>query len=347
MNPMTVSVTGASGYIASWVVKKLLDHGHTVHATVRDKNNTNKVNHLLKFGLAHPGRLKLFNADLLSGGFDEAFEGCDAVIHMASPFIVGKVKDPKKELVDPAVQGTATVLAAVNASPKVKKVILTSSMVAIYNDAIEASKLPERKFTPEHWNTKASLHYQPYNYSKTEAEKLAWRMEAEQDRWTLSTVHPGFVMGPSLSTRTDGASIEFMLRMLRGEFKLGAPLLYFALVDVRDVAETHIHALETENSAGRYISVCDVKSIVDMAEITQRVTENVNYPLPASTLPGWLVYIFGPLRGLSWKQLRRNLNKSFSVDKSKTVGEIGVRFRPLEETFRDMVLQLERDDLVH
>lgn len=342
----TVAVTGASGYIASWVVKKLLDRGYRVHATVRDVNNTEKIVHLLRFNRAHPDQLKLFNADLLTGGFKEAFEGCEAVIHMASPFQISKIKNPQKELVDPAVGGTERVLQAVNETESIQKVILTSSVVAIYNDAVESDPLTHNAFTPDMWNTHASLTNQPYKFSKTEAEKLAWKMAEAQQRWSLSTIHPGFVLGPSLSNRVDGVSMDFMKSLLTGTFKIGAPDISLGIVDVRDVAECHIHALEVDHEPQRFIAVKEVMRIVDMAENIQRVTERVDYPVPTTTLPYFLLYIFGPLRGYSWNFLRRNLGYNFAFDTSATETIINVKFRTTDDTFRDMALQLERDDLI-
>ncbi len=341
-----VAVTGGSGYIASWVVKKLLDHGHVVHATVRSTKDEDKISHLLKQGEIHPGRLHLFEADLLEGGFEEAFQGCDAVLHMASPFTIDKVKNPKTAFVDPAVEGTRRVMEAIEKTPTVKKVILTSSMVAVYNDAKEAQSLPNKMLTPDQWNTSATIDYQPYNYSKTEAEKLARKMCEGQDRWQLSTIHPAFVMGPSLSTRDDSASIGFIRDLLQGEMRLGAIDLSVGLVDVRDVAEAHIHALEREHAGGRYLCVNEVKNWLEICQLIQQVTENTEYPLPTKFLPNWVLYIFGPLRGLSWRYLRQNLGYSFHVDTSRTIDELGVRFRSLERTFRDMVLQLERDKII-
>lgn len=343
---MTVAVTGASGYIASWVVKKLLDHGHVVHGTVRDPENTDKVSHLKKQGISHENRLKLFKADLLEGGFEEAFVGCDVVVHMASPFLIGKVSDPENQLLRPALEGTERVLNAVNATPSVKQVVLTSSVVSIFNDAIEAAKLPENTFTAEHWNETSSLDYQPYNYSKMRAERKAWEMAENQDRWKLTVVNPGFVMGPSLSKRSDGASIDFMRQLLTGELKMGAPLLYYGIVDVRDVAETHVHAVEREHPSGRYISVNGVQSLLEMTSMIQAVTENVEYPLPTKKLPKLLMYIFGPLRGFSWNFIRKNVGHKIQFDNSPARNQLGVRFRSLEETYRDMVLQMDRDNLI-
>ncbi|KAB2810144.1 NAD-dependent epimerase/dehydratase family protein [Phaeocystidibacter luteus] len=345
-NKLTVAVTGASGYIASWVVKKLLDHGHVVHGTVRDTENEDKVGHLKKQGVSHDGRLRLFKADLLEGGFEEAFEGCDVVVHMASPFLIGKVSDPENQLLRPALEGTERVLNAVNASASVKHVVLTSSVVSIFNDAIEAAELPDNTFTAEHWNQTSSLDYQPYNYSKMMAEKKAWELCENQDRWKMTVVNPAFVLGPSLSKRSDGASIDFMSQMLRGDFKMGAPLLYYGIVDVRDVAETHVHAIEREHPSGRYISVNEVQSLLEMANTIQSVTENVEYPLPTKKLPTFLLYIFGPLRGFSWNFIKKNVGHKIQFDNAPARNKLGVRFRSIEETYRDMVLQMDRDNII-
>ncbi|WVY99745.1 hypothetical protein V8G54_025815 [Vigna mungo] len=126
-------VTGASGYIASWIVKFLLHRGYTVKATVRDPNDPKKINHLLKLDGAKE-RLHLCKANLLEeGSFDSVVEGCHAVFHTASPFY-HDVKDPQVELLDPAVKGTLNVLKSCVKSPALKRVVLTSSIAAVaYN----------------------------------------------------------------------------------------------------------------------------------------------------------------------------------------------------------------------
>ncbi len=127
-----VLVTGAAGYLASWVVKRLLEQGHSVHGTVRSLKDDRKLTHLQRLSEAHPGQLVLFEADLLGAqGFDAAMQGCSSVLHTASPYKLGPSADPERELIAPAVNGTRHVLDAVNRTPSVERVVITSSIVAM------------------------------------------------------------------------------------------------------------------------------------------------------------------------------------------------------------------------
>ena len=166
-----VLVTGANGYVASWLVKKLLDKGFKVHAAVRNPDDKAKIAHLEEASNVSEGSIKFFSSDLLiPGSYKKAMEGCSIVYHTASPFTID-VKDPQKELINPAVNGTSNVLNTAKEISSVKRVVVTSSCAAIYTDAIDTINAPEGKLTEEVWNTTASLDYQPYSLSKTLAEK--------------------------------------------------------------------------------------------------------------------------------------------------------------------------------
>lgn len=181
----TVMVTGATGYVAGWIVKGLLEAGHKVHAPVRDPDNQEKLAHLNAIAEATTGSIEFFKADLLeAGSYKEAMAGCSIVIHTASPFTL-KVNDPQKELIDPAVMGTRNVLEAANQTQSITRVVLTSSCAAIYGDAADCALAPNGTLTEDIWNTTASLEYQPYAYSKTLAEKEAWKIAGAQSQWDL------------------------------------------------------------------------------------------------------------------------------------------------------------------
>ncbi|MDP1776349.1 MAG: NAD-dependent epimerase/dehydratase family protein, partial [Moraxellaceae bacterium] len=212
-----ILVTGASGYIAGWIVHYLLQSGRTVHATVRDPNKLSSVQHLLDSAENNPGTLKLFKADLLEeGSFDEAMQGCELVMHTASPFVLDGFTDAEVALVKPAVEGTKNVLASANRSPSVRRVVLTSSVAAIYGDNIDAQTLPNFCIDESLWNTTSSLTHNPYQYSKMAAEKVAWEMQKAQQQWDLVTINPSLVLGPALAKNSQSASIGTLKQMADG-----------------------------------------------------------------------------------------------------------------------------------
>lgn len=125
----THMVTGGSGFIAIHLVNQLLQAGYNVHTTVRDLSNARKVQPLQSLQEKYPGKLDLFEADLLKpGSFEPAMKNCSVVHHVASPFLMAeKIKDGQKDMVDPALQGTRNVLNSVNSTEGVKRVVLTST----------------------------------------------------------------------------------------------------------------------------------------------------------------------------------------------------------------------------
>ena len=156
-----VLVTGGGGYVASWIVRDLLEDGFTVRATVRNPAKPKGLEHLHALSEAHPDRLTLCAADLLDeGSFAEAMQGCELVVHTASPFLLGKIKDPEATVVRPALLGTRNVLAGVNATESVKRVVLTSSVAAVYGDS--ADMKGKERFTEDDWNTTSSVDHQLY-----------------------------------------------------------------------------------------------------------------------------------------------------------------------------------------
>ncbi|PLX04961.1 MAG: diaminohydroxyphosphoribosylaminopyrimidine deaminase [Marinilabiliales bacterium] len=337
-----VLVTGATGYVAGWLVKKLLEKGHLVHAAVRDPENPKKIDHLNKLAQNSAGKIKFFKTDLLvKGSYAEAMHECELVYHTASPFVLS-VKDPQKDLVDPAVLGTENVLDSANVITSVKRVVVTSSCAAIYTDASDCRNAPNGVLTEEVWNTTASLDYQPYSFSKTMAEKKAWEVQSQQSRWDLITINPSLVLGPSLNPKaTTSESFSILKQMGDGSFKAGAPKMGIGLVDVRDVADAHYEAGFNPEAKGRYLTSAHNTNIVEMA-LSLQEKYGKEYPIPKKTLPKWLVMLVGPMtnKAFSRKMIKNNVNVEWKADNSKIRNELGITFRSLDETMEDSFQQL-------
>ncbi len=333
-NSKPVMVTGATGYVAGWLVKKLLEQGLTVHAAVRNPDNLDKIAHLNEIAANNKGSIKYFKADLLTpGAYKGAMQDCQVVFHTASPF-TSEVKNAQKELIEPALNGTTNVLQSVNETSSVERVVLTSSCAAIYSDAIDCKKVPGGILTEEHWNTTASLEHQAYSYSKTLAEKKAWEMNKAQDRWDLVTINPSFVMGPMLNPKyTTSESFNVLKQLGDGTMKMGVPKMGIGLVDVRDVADAHFAAAFNPSAQGRYITSGHNTDFVEMA-LTLQDKYGGDYPLPKKPIAKWLIMLVGPMMNklMTRKMLRNNVNVEWKADNSKIKKELSITFRPLKET---------------
>ena len=343
-----VLVTGANGYVASWLVKRLLEDGKTVHAAVRSPENDRKVGHLKKLAAAAPGNIKFFQADLLTpGSYTDAMRGCQLVYHTASPFTTD-VQDPQRELIEPALRGTENVLQSANEVETVRRVVVTSSCAAIYTDAIDTVNAPGGRLTEEIWNTTASLDYQPYSYSKTVAERRAWEMANAQNRWDLVTINPCLILGPSLNPNaTTSESVNIMKTLGGGEMKLGAPRIGVGVVDIRDVAEAHYRAGYTPAAQGRYITAGHETDFLEMGEVLLPKFGD-RFPLPTRALPKWLLMIVGPLTNklFTRKFIRNNVNIPWRADNSKIKDELDMTFRPLRETMEETFGNLVEEGVI-
>lgn len=340
-----ILVTGGSGYMASWIIKYLLEEGRTVHTTVRSLNDQSKVQHLLHIQHHAPGTLKLFEADLLiDGSFDEAVKGCELIIHTASPFQLTGVKNADKELIQPALQGVRNVFFSANETGSVKRIVLTSSIVALVGDTIEIRDLPNQKVDEKCWNTSSTPSHQPYPFSKTIAEREAWKLIEKMNGIDLVVINPGLIFGPSLSKRVDSTSIGLMIQIMSGKFKTGVPAGAQAVVDVRDIARAHIKAGLSPEVSGRHLVATDLKDFLDMANIIG--TRYPNYPLPTKHVPKWLFKLIAPLMGYSRKFVERNIGYDFNFDNSYAIQDLNIELTPFVQTINDHVEQLIDDKLI-
>lgn len=344
--PGPVLVTGGNGYVASWLVKRLLERGCDVRATVRDPADPKKTAHLREIAADCPGTLSLFRADLLDpDGFGRAMADCMLVYHTASPLIVRKVKDPLRDLVEPATRGTRHVLETANRTPSVRRVVLTSSIVAVYGDAADLEDLGADRFDESHWNTTSNERHQPYSYSKTLAERLAWEIAGAQDRWELVVVNPGLVLGPGLSPHTKAEGVLIMLDFGNGYYTFGAPELEFAIVDVRDVAEGHLRAGMMPGTSGRHILVSELLSVIEIAEVL-RDHFGDGFPFPRQTVSRAVALMLAPRRGIPQAVAKRNLGYPLRFDNGRAREVLGMRFRSAAASIVEHFQQLLDDGLV-
>lgn len=341
-----VLVTGGTGYLASWIIKMLLEEGCNVHATVRDLSNSNKVEHLKTIAEASAGQMKLFKSDLLdNGSFDEPMGDCELVMHTASPYFITGINNPTEELIRPAKEGTRNVLESAKRTPNVKRVVLTSSVVAMYGDNADIALTSGGVFTENDWNITSSAEHQPYSYSKTVAEKEAWAIAKEQDQWDLITINPGWILGPSVSRRKDSMSIGTMIQFGNGTFKTGVPELWTGIVDVRDVAAAHIKAGYTPEANGRHIIVSEEATLLDIAN-TLRKHFGDGYPFPRRQAPKFLFWLIAPMMGYTRKYVSKNVGIQTKFDNSYSKTDLDMSYIAIEQTVKDHFQQILNDNLL-
>lgn len=259
----TVLVTGGTGFLGSHCILQLLRDGHEVRTTVRDLSRAQRARSTLEAnGAAKDAPLSFLAADLLSdNGWMEAVSGCDAVLHVASPFPATQ-PDNADEVIIPARNGTVRVLrAALNAG--VGRVVLTSSFAAVGY----GRQHPGRDFDERDW-TEEDAPNAPYIRSKVVAERAAWDFVArEGNGLALSVVNPTGIFGPALGPDYS-ASIGMVKAILEGQVP-GPPDMAFGVVDVRDVADLHLRAMSSPAAEGeRFIAVAGpALSLRDVAHV--------------------------------------------------------------------------------
>ena len=330
----TVLVTGGSGYIGGWCVIELLRRGYTVRATVRDLGREASVRVALGNLADTEGRLSFHAANLTSdAGWDAAAQGCDYVLHVASPLGVPEPKDPN-DLIIPARDGAVRALnAAIKAG--VKRVVMTSSVAATSAD----SRSPDGVSDETVWTDPADPGAGAYTRSKTIAERAAWDLMATfGGATTLATVNPALVLGPVLS-RDFSDSVQIVQRLLSGKIP-GLPRLGFNIVDVRDVADLHLRAMTAPEAAGqRFIAAGDFAWMADLAAILRARLGSAAARVPTRKAPDFLLRI-ASLFDADLKTVTPGLGRRRTFTSAKAQAVLGWRPRPMEDTVLDCARSL-------
>ncbi|KAK8466375.1 hypothetical protein PHAVU_008G076500 [Phaseolus vulgaris] len=259
-----VCVTGGTGFIGSWIIKRLLQDGYTVNTTVRpDPDGKRDMSFLTNLPGASE-KLKFFSADLSNPeSFSEAIEGCFGVLHTATPIDI-QLNEPEEVVTKRSIDGALGILKACLNSKTVKRVVYTSSASAVYWQQKEDDVMDESYWSDENLLRDLKPFAWSYSISKTMAEKAVLEF-GEKHGLDVVTLIPTFVLGPFICPKLPG-SVYTTLSFIFGEKNpFGASRLHMVHVD--DIARAHIFLLQHPNPKGRYNCSPFIADVEEIAEL--------------------------------------------------------------------------------
>ena len=318
-----VLVTGGTGFLAGWTIRKLLEKGYTVRTTVRSLSKEEKVNAMLAQENVDTSTLSFAAADLTRAeGWDEAMEGMDYVLHVASPLGGNNHEDPT--LIPTARAGVENIFqAAIKAG--VKKIVLTSSEAANYPD----KKDPNPTVKEDFWTDMNNKWITNYQRSKIIAERTAWDIIAKQNRTKLVTILPEAIFGPNMAGKRSSTDQIFKM-LLKGS---PSPNVIYPVGDVRDLADLHILAMEKDAADGqRFIAESEEMTMPEMAEILKKA-----YPdrkISTVVIPDFVISIMVKFQ-VPMKVLNTMIGLKYHRDNTKARKLLGWHPRQAKETVLD------------
>jgi dihydroflavonol-4-reductase len=312
----TVLLTGISGFIAKHIAARLLTAGYGVRGSLRSPKRESEVRAALASVVPAQAlaRLSFVTLDLETDhGWPEAMAGITALLHTASPFPLQEPKHPE-DLIRPAVEGSLRALRAAHAAG-VRRVILTSSTVAVIDT--KATGLQDES----NWCDLTAAETSSYARSKTLAERAAWDF-ATENHMALTTINPGLVVGPPLDAHF-GSSIALVARVLKGKDPM-LPDLSFPIVDVRDVAEMHLRALQRPETAGqRFIASAGNIAMPEIGRILKAAFPDRR--IATRQAPMFLLRLLS-LFDPQLRQILPQIGKDLRVSNARARGALGMEF---------------------
>jgi nucleoside-diphosphate-sugar epimerase len=329
----TVFVSGGSGYIAGFLIRQLVEQGWTVRTTVRDLAKEPEVRRLLA---VDDSRVEFFAADLMhDAGWAEAMAGCSHAAHLASPLPRGVPKDPDV-LIVPAREGALRALRAAKAAG-VRRFVMTSSVAAIAYGRGRG----EHHFTEADWTDPRGPGLTPYILSKAIAERAArdW-VTREGGGIEFCAINPSLVLGPLWSVDYS-SSVSVLHKLLDGSMP-ALPDIGFGVVDVRDVADLHVRALNAPGMAGeRFIASGPFMKLRDIATVLHQQLGAQARQVPTRTLPDWLVRLMARFNPVA-RAVVGELGSVRNQDSSHAKAVLGWVPRPVQDTIVDCARDLIR-----
>ena len=330
----TVMVSGGSGYIAGETIRQLLAKGWTVHTTVRNLAREAELRGQLG---GTPATLKFFAADLMrDAGWAEAMAGCSHVCHMASPFPATVPKD-ENEIIVPAREGALRALRFAKAAGAVRFVMTSSAAAIAYGHPAGKTE-----FNEADWTNIDAPGIQPYIKSKAISERAARDWVAQEGgAIEYCAVCPVMVLGP-VQSGDFAASVEPVLRLLDGSVP-ALPDVGFSIVDLRDIADLHVRALEAPadqvrngrfiGSSGRFMKFADMAAVLrDQLGVQAR-------KVPRHKMPAFGVRILAMFMPAA-KQLIGEIGRTRTTSSAHAQTVLGWQPRPPEESIIDCARSL-------
>lgn len=316
---MRVLVTGASGFLGSEVVRQLLDHGHSVRAVVRSSARVPP--------LEWRNRAEIAYADLeISPALDKLFVGVDVLIHLAA-----MMRGNADEKIAKTTMSTERLLAAMRSAGSTRHLVLASSC-SVYDHTATHGILDEKSPLETKYYDKDG-----YTTAKMLQEHTARRF-AEDNRWTLAVLRPGFIYGP-------GASPAAVAGIALGRvFLVFAPLAHLRLTHVDNCAGVFVNAAE-KRIAGTFNIIDDdrVSAWRYAGRLKRRERSYLRIPMPYYV--GLSIAYLASMAGLMLppnkvRKLPGILNprqyrarfKPLQYDNCRAKEELGWKCKPLFET---------------
>jgi len=287
-----VFVSGGSGYIGLHCISKLIQKGYVVKTSLRTISRKNEVIESLNKVIDCSNKLEFCELDLTRDeGWDEEIQGCDYVLHVASPLMLGYTKNPD-DIINPAVNGLKRCLKAAIKN-KVKRFVMTSSFAAIGSGFKNKTE-----FCDDDWTDLNNPDFNPYknhifaySYSKTLAEKTLWDyMDSinENDKIEVCTINPTVVIGRSLSNDMGGSNLAIR-KLLDGSMPFSANF-GIDLVDVEDVAEMHVEAMINKDANGKRFLLSS--QTMWYSEVSEILRVNGFNKAPRFSAPNFIIRLF-------------------------------------------------------
>ena len=331
-----VLVTGATGYIGLHCIHQLLNQGYAVNGSVRSPERKEEIFEALQKHNTPTENLYLYTFNLTEDdGWDEGMEGCDYLLHVASPIALENHNEDF--FVKPAVAGVKRAFEFAK-KHNVKKVVLTSSVAAIFDTLEEKTYYDETD-----WSDPENPSISHYSKSKTLSERAAWDfVKNEGNPFELAVINPALVIGPSLSGDL-GESNKAIAMVVTGKMPVAVPL-QFGYVDVRDVANAHVLAMQNSNSNGERFALAEKD--LWYKDVAKVLRDNGFDKAPTFNVPVWLAKILANFS----KELKITLpylGRVRSVkNTSKAKDILGWNPRPAEQSIIDIAEQIKEMGLI-